>query len=64
MMVDITSALSYAEFNEIKGCKTIPKMWKMLEKIFWGDVNVKRAKAESLRGQFDQMIMKENENIR
>ena len=47
MMVDIASALSYAEFDEIKGCKTAHEMWKMLEKIF---DNVKRAKVEISRG--------------
>ena len=63
MMVDIAPALSYTKFDEIKGCKTTHEMWVMLEKIFGGDDNVKRAKEEILRGQFDQMGMKEDENI-
>ena len=38
-------------------------MWKKLKEIYGGDDNVRRAKAESLRGQFDQIKMRENENI-
>ena len=38
-------------------------MWIKLKDIYGGDDNVRRAKAESLRGQFDQMKMREDENI-
>ena len=38
-------------------------MWNKLKDIYGGDENVRRAKAESLRGQFDQMRMREDENI-
>ena len=38
-------------------------MWNKLKKIYGGDDNVKRAKAKSLRGNFDQMKMREDENI-
>ena len=34
-----------------------------LTKIYGSDTNVNRAKAESLRGKFDDMRMLENENI-
>ena len=50
MMVDIAYTLSYAKFDEIKGCKPMHEMWVMLEKIFGADDNVKRAKVEILRG--------------
>lgn len=63
MMIDIASALSYEEFDEIKDYTTAHEMWNKLKKIYGGDDNVKRAKAESLRGQFDQMKMREEENI-
>ena len=33
-------------------------MWNNIKEIYGGDNNVKRAKAEILRGQFDQMKMK------
>ena len=38
-------------------------MWKKLKEVYEGDDNVRRAKDESLRGQFDQMRMREDENI-
>ena len=63
MIIDIASALSYEEFDDIKDCKTAFDMWNKLKEIYGGDDNVKRAKAESLRGQFDQMKMREDENI-
>ena len=61
-MLEIASALSYAEFDDIKGCNTAFKMWKALLDIYGGDQNVQRAKRESLRGKFDDMRMEENEN--
>ena len=50
MMIDIASALSYAEFDEIKDCKTAYEMWTKFKDIYGGDDNVRRAKIESLRG--------------
>ena len=38
-------------------------MWVKLKEIYGGDDNVRRAKVESLRGQFGQMKMREDENI-
>ena len=61
MMIDIASALSYEEFDEIKDCKNSHEMWVKLKEIYGGDDNVRRAKEESLRGQFDQMKMREDE---
>ena len=52
MMIDVASALSYEEFFEIKDCITAHQMWIKLKEIYGRDDNVKRAKAESLRGQF------------
>ena len=63
MMIDIASALSYEEFDDIKDCKNAFEMWNKLKEIYGGDDNVRREKAESLRGQFDQMRMREDENI-
>ena len=53
MMIDITSALSYSEFDEVKDYKTTHAMWTKLKDIYGGDENVRRAKAKSLRSQFD-----------
>src|SRR5271170_6998418 len=61
-MLEIASALNYAEFDDIKGCNTTFKMWKALSDIYGGDQNVQRVKRESLRGKFDDMRMEEGEN--
>ena len=50
MMIDITSALSYEEFDEIKDCKSANAMWKKLKEFYGGDDNVRREKPKSLRG--------------
>ena len=49
MMIDIASALSYEDFDEIKDCKSANAMCKKLKEIYGGDDNVRRAKDESLR---------------
>ena len=49
-MLEIASALSYVEFDEIKGCDSENKMWDNLHTIYGGDANVLRAKPKSLRG--------------
>ena len=61
-MLEITSALSYTKFDDIKGCDTTFKMWDALTTICGGDKNVQREKSESLRGNFDDMRL-EGENI-
>ena len=58
-MLQIASALSYVEYDDIKGCDTVHQMWKTLSNIYGGDDNVKRAKRESLRGKFNDMKMEE-----
>ena len=63
MMIDIASTLSYVEFDEVKDCKNGYEMWNKLKDIYGGNDNVRRSKAESLRGQFDQIGMREDENI-
>ena len=50
MMINIASSLSYEEFDDIKDWKTIFEMWNKLKEIYGGDDNVRREKAESLRG--------------
>ena len=61
-MLEISSALNYAEFYDIKGCDTTLQMWKALIYIYGGDQNAQRAKRESLKGKFDDMKMEEGEN--
>ena len=63
MMIGIASSMNYAKFDEVKDCPTSFHMWKKLTEIYGGDDDVKRAKVESLRGQFDHMKMREDDNI-
>ena len=44
-MLEIASALSYAEFDDIKGLDSEKKMWNALDTIFGGDKNFQRAKS-------------------
>ena len=62
-MLEIASALSYAKFDDIKGCDTTFNIWDALSTIYGGDKNVQRAKVESLKGKFNDMRMQEGENI-
>ena len=63
VMLEIASALSYAEFDDIKGLDSVNKMWDALKTIYGGDKNVQRAKSESIRGKFDEMKMEEGEIV-
>ena len=56
-MLDITSTLSYAKFDDIKNLDSAKKMWDSLHTIYGGDKNVLRAKVESIRGNFDDIRM-------
>ena len=62
-MLEIASALSYDEFDDIKDLDSVKKMWDALAIIYGGDTNVLRSKAKSLRGKFDKIRMEEGENI-
>ena len=44
-MLEITSTLSYAEFDDIKGCASEKKMWDALHTIYGGDTNILKAKS-------------------
>ena len=41
-MLEIASALNYAEFDDIKGCNIAFRMWKSLSYIYGGDQIVQR----------------------
>ena len=63
VMLEIASALSYAKFDDIKGCGSSQKMWDTLCSSYGGDTNVLRAKYESIRGKFNDMRMQEGESV-
>ena len=39
-MLEIAFALSYAKFDDIKGCTSAFKMWEALKNIYGGDQNI------------------------
>ena len=53
-MLEIASALSYAEFDDIKGYDTTCKMWKVLSDIYGGDQNVQR---EEKKKALEEILM-------
>lgn len=62
-MIEIASSLMDADFNDIKDCATVKETWVKIILIHDGHLNVLRAKDESLSGKYDEMRMKEGENI-
>ena len=53
-MLETSYSLGYSEFDDIKGCDFAKKMQDSLQKIYGGDKNVLRAKAECLRRKIDE----------
>jgi hypothetical protein len=44
-------------------CKSTKEIWDKLQNIYEGDSKFKAAKLQNYRGQFQQLKMKEDENI-
>ena len=62
-MLEIASVLTYSEYEDINNYGTTKLIWDTLAKIYGGDTNVKRSKAKSLRGKFDDIKMLGDETI-
>ena len=62
-MLEISFALSYVKFDDIKSFDSAKKMWDALYPIYGGDEIFLRTKSKSLRGKFDDMRMQEGENV-
>ena len=62
-MLEIASALSYSEYEDVKNCLNTHLMWTELAKIHGGDTNFNKAKSKSLRGKFDDTRMLDSETI-
>jgi hypothetical protein len=50
-------------FTKVAHCKSAKDIWDKLRNIYEGDTKVKAAKLQTYRGQFEQLKMKEDENI-
>jgi hypothetical protein len=59
----ILSSFNDLLFFKVMHCKTTKDLWDKLQNIYEGDTNVKRDKIQTLRANFEQLNMKEDEYI-
>jgi hypothetical protein len=57
------NGLSETIFTKVAHCKSAKEIWDKLQNIYEGGSKVKAAKLQTYRGQFEQLKMKEDENI-
>jgi hypothetical protein len=59
----ILSSLVDSVFVKVMHCDTAKDLWDKLQNIYEGDAKVKGAKLQTYRGKFEQLKMKEDEDI-
>jgi hypothetical protein len=59
----LLNGLGETVFTKVAPCKSAKEIWDKLQNIYEGDSKVKEAKIQTYRGQFEQLKMKEDENI-
>jgi hypothetical protein len=59
----LLNGLSETIFTKVAHCKSSKEIWDKLQNIYEGDSKFKVAKLQTYRGQFEQIKMKEDENI-
>jgi hypothetical protein len=59
----ILNGLSDTVFTKVAHCKSVKEIWDKLQNIYEGDSKVKATKLQTYRGQFEQLKMKEYEDI-
>jgi hypothetical protein len=59
----LLNGVSDTIFTKVAHCKSAKEIWDKLRNIYEGDTQVKEAKLQTYRGQFEQLKMKEDENI-
>ena len=59
----ILSGLAETIFVKVMHCETAKEIWDKLKNIYEGDDKVKGAKLQTYRGEFENLKMKEEENI-
>jgi hypothetical protein len=59
----LLNGLSETIFTKVAHCKFAKEIWDKLQNIYEGDSKVKATKIQTYRGQFEQLKMKEDENI-
>jgi hypothetical protein len=59
----LLNSLCESIFTKFIHCKSVKEIWDKLQNIYQGDSKVKETKLQTYRGQFEQLKMKEDENI-
>jgi hypothetical protein len=59
----LLNVLSETVFTKVSHCKFDKEIWDNFRNIYEGDLKVKAANLQTYRGQFEQLKMKEDENI-
>jgi hypothetical protein len=59
----LLNGLSDTVFTKVAHCKSAKDIWDKIQNIYEGDSKVKVAKLQTYRGQFEQLKMKEDEDI-
>jgi hypothetical protein len=59
----LLNGLSDMVFTKVAHCKSAKEIWDKLQNIYEGDTKVKATKLQTYRGQFEQLKMKEDEDI-
>ena len=59
----LLNGLSETVFTKVAHCKSAKEIWDKLQNIYEGYSKVKETKLQTYRGQFEQLNMKEDENL-
>jgi hypothetical protein len=59
----ILSGLVDSVYVKVMHCDSAKDIWDKLQNVYEGDAKVKGAKLQTYRGQFEQLKMKEDEDI-
>jgi hypothetical protein len=59
----LLNGLSEMVFTKVTNCKSAKGIWDKIQNIYEGDSKVKVTKIQTYIGQFEQLKMKEDENI-
>ena len=62
-MITILSGLTEIVFVKVMHCETANEIWDKLRNIYEGDDKIKGEKLQAYRAQFENLKMKEEENI-
>jgi len=62
-MYALYRAVDDAGLEKLANATTSKEAWEILEKTYKGDDRVKQVRLQALRGEFERLLMKENEGV-